>query len=197
MTYEKIFETTKKTIMKSDVSNIEGHLAVQVDIIGEGEGAFYIELKDKQLFVEPYEYYDHDCKFIISADDFIKMVNGKLDPVLAYTTGKLKVEGSVDKALEFKKIVDSVKKQEKKAKAATKTEKKTAAKKPAAKKATAEKKAEAKPAAEKKAPAKKTEAKPAAEKKAPAKKAEAKPAAEKKAPAKKAEAKPDTEKKAK
>ena len=190
MTYEKIFETTKKTIMKSDVSNIEGHLAVQVDIVGEGEGAFYIELKDKQLFVEPYEYYDHDCKFIISADDFIKMVNGKLDPVLAYTTGKLKVEGNVDKALEFKKIVDSVKKQEKKAKSATKTEKKPAAKKPAAKKA------EAKPAAEKKAPAKKTEVKPAEEKKAPAKKAEANPAEEKKAPAKKTEAKPAEEKKA-
>ena len=159
MTYEKIFETTKKTIMKSDVSNIEGHLAVQVDIVGEGEGAFYIELKEKQLFVEPYEYYDHDCKFIISADDFIKMVNGKLDPVLAYTTGKLKVEGSIDKALEFKKIVDSVKKQEKKASKAKATEKKPVAKKPAAKKTTAkaaEKKAEEKPVAEKKAPAKKT-----------------------------------------
>ena len=192
MTYEKIFETTKKTIMKSDVSNIEGHLAVQVDIVGEGEGAFYIELKEKQLFVEPYEYYDHDCKFIISADDFIKMVNGKLDPVLAYTTGKLKVEGSIDKALEFKKIVDSVKKQEKKASKAKATEKKPVAKKPAAKKTTAkaaEKKAEEKPVAEKKAPAKKTAAKPAAEKKTTAKaaekKAEEKPVAEKKAPAKK------------
>ena len=183
MTYEKIFETTKKTIMKSDVSNIEGHLAVQVDIIGEGEGAFYIELKDKQLFVEPYEYYDHDCKFIISGDDFIKMVNGKLDPVLAYTTGKLKVEGSVDKALEFKNIVDAVKKQEKKAskaKAAEEKAEKKAAKKPAAKKA------EAKPAAEKKETVKKTEAKPVAEKKETAKKAEAKPVAEKKAAAKKA-----------
>ncbi len=184
MTYEKIFETTKKTIMKSDVSNIEGHLAVQVDIIGEGEGAFYIELKDKQLFVEPYEYYDHDCKFIISGDDFIKMVNGKLDPVLAYTTGKLKVEGSVDKALEFKNIVDAIKKREKKASKA-KAEKKTATKKPAAEKKTVAKKAEAKPTAEKKTAAKKTEAKPAAEKKTAAKKAEAKPVAEKKAPAKK------------
>ncbi len=186
MTYEKIFETTKKTIMKSDVSNIEGHLAVQVDIIGEGEGAFYIELKDKQLFVEPYEYYDHDCKFIISGDDFIKMVNGKLDPVLVYTTGKLKIEGSVDKALEFKKIVDLVKKQEKKASktkvAAEKAEKKPAAKKPAAKKPAAKK-----PAAKKtttKAAEKKTEEKPAAEKKTATKKA----AAEKKPATKKATA---------
>lgn len=190
MTYEKIFETTKKTIMKSDVSNIEGHLAIQVDIVGEGEGAFYIELKDKQLFVEPYEYYDHDCKFIVSGDDFIKMVNGKLDPVLAYTTGKLKVEGSTDKALEFKNIVDAVKKQEKKASkaktAAAKAEKKPAAKKTAAKKPAAEKKAEEKPAEEKKAPAKKTAAKkPAAKKTVAEKKTEEKPAEEKKAPAKK------------
>ena len=77
MTYEEIFNTTKEIIMKSDVSKIGGHLAVQVDITGEGEGAFYIELKDGQLFVEPYEYYDRDCKFIISGENFIKL--GVLD----------------------------------------------------------------------------------------------------------------------
>ena len=143
MTYVEIFNKTKEIVMKSDVSNIEGHLAVQVDIVGEGEGAFYIELKDKQLFVEPYEYYDFDCKIVAGADDFLKIVNGKLDPVAAFFDGRLGIEGSVDKALEFKNIVDSVKKQ-------AKAEKKVAAKKPAAPK-TAAKKAPAK-----KAPAKKT-----------------------------------------
>ncbi|MBE6880297.1 MAG: SCP2 sterol-binding domain-containing protein [Ruminococcaceae bacterium] len=199
MTYEKIFETTKKTIMKSDVSNIEGHLAVQVDIVGEGEGAFYIELKDKQLFVEPYEYYDFDCKIVAGADDFLKIVNGKLDPVAALTDGTIRVEGDADKAAQFKSIIDAVKKTRKTTKStAAKTEKKPAAKKPAAKKTTAkaaEKKAEEKPVAEKKAPAKKTAAKPAAEKKTTAKVAEKK-AEEKKAPAKKTATK-TTEKKAK
>ncbi len=118
MTYEEIFNTTKEIIMKSDVSKIGGHLAVQVDITGEGEGAFYIELKDGQLFVEPYEYYDRDCKFIISGENFIKLVNGELDAVFAFTVGKLKIDGSIDKALEFKNIVDSIKKEEKKARKA-------------------------------------------------------------------------------
>lgn len=118
MTYEEIFNTTKEIIMKSDVSKIGGHLAVQVDITGEGEGAFYIELKDGQLFVEPYEYYDRDCKFIISGENFIKLVNGELDAVFAFTVGKLKIDGSIDKALEFKNIVDSIKKDEKKARKA-------------------------------------------------------------------------------
>ncbi len=108
MSYEEVFAKSKEIIMKSDVSGIGGHLAVQVDITGEGEGAFYIELKDGKLFVEPYEYYDRDCKFVISAKHFLKMAEGKLDPVLAFTAGKLKVEGSLEKALEFKNIVDSI-----------------------------------------------------------------------------------------
>lgn len=120
MTYEEIFTKSKELIMKSDVSKVDGHLAVQVDIEGEGEGAFYIELKDRELHVEPYEYYDNDCKFIISGENFLKMADGKLDPVAAFFDGRLKIDGSIDKALEFKNIVDSVKKQVKAEKKAAK-----------------------------------------------------------------------------
>ncbi len=120
MTYEEIFTKSKELIMKSDVSKVDGHLAVQIDIEGEGEGAFYIELKDRELHVEPYEYYDNDCKFIISGENFLKMADGKLDPVAAFFDGRLKIDGSIDKALEFKNIVDSVKKQVKVEKKAAK-----------------------------------------------------------------------------
>lgn len=109
MTYQEIFTKSKDIIMKNDVSDISGHLAVQIDIIGEGEGAFYIELKDHELHVEPYEYYDHDCKFIVSGKNFLKLADGSLNSVKAFTTGKLKVQGSIEKALEFQKIVESVK----------------------------------------------------------------------------------------
>ena len=110
MTYEEIFAKSKEIIMKSDVSDIDGHLAVEIDIAGEGEGTFYIELLDGKLYVEPYEYYDRDCKFIVTAEDFLKLADGSLNAVFAFTTGKLKVEGSLDKALEFQKIVEAVKK---------------------------------------------------------------------------------------
>lgn len=139
MTYEEIVASAREILLAKDVSAFDGHLAVQIDITGEGAGAFYVELKDKQLFVEPYEYYDRDCKLVASAENLLKITEGKLDAVLAFTTGKLKVEGDLDKALEFQKIV----KAPDKAKAAktAKTEKaEKAAPKASSKKNTSKKK---------------------------------------------------------
>lgn len=113
MTYEEIFAKSKELILANDTEGLEGHIAVQVNITGEGEGAFYIELKDGKVYVEPYEYYDRDCIFIISAKNFLKICEGKLDAVVAFTTGKLKVEGSIEKALEFSKIVKKFQKNSK------------------------------------------------------------------------------------
>lgn len=109
MTYEEIFTKSKELILANDASSIEGHLAVEVDITGEGSGAFYIELKDGNIYVEPYEYYDRDCKLIISGDDFLNICNGSLDSVKAFTNGKLKIEGDIDKALKMSEIFNAVK----------------------------------------------------------------------------------------
>ena len=105
MSYEEVFAKVKEIFMKADVSRVEEHLAFQFNITGEGEGAFYAEVKDGILRVEPYEYYDRDAIFICSADTLLKLAAGKLDPVFAFTTGKLKVEGSLEKALMLQKFV--------------------------------------------------------------------------------------------
>jgi len=114
MTYQEIFEKAKENILSYSIDERKGHLAVQVNIVGEGEGAFYIELKDNAVFVEPYEYYDRDCILKVSGEDFIAISDGSLDPVAAFTKGKLKIEGSIDKALEFSKIVNEAIKNKKK-----------------------------------------------------------------------------------
>ncbi|MDD6070743.1 MAG: SCP2 sterol-binding domain-containing protein [Clostridiales bacterium] len=146
MTYAEYFYEIKNKFMGTDVSDIHEHLAFQFDIEDpECGGIFYVEVKDGQLFVEPYEYYDRDAKFIASPDTFTKLAEGTMDPVAAFTMQKLKVEGNIDKALRLKEIIDLKKKQEKEAKKkavkATKTEAKAAAKttKTAAKKTTTKK----------------------------------------------------------
>ena len=88
MTYESIVAAVRKKLSKADVSSIPGTLAFQVDVEGKAEGIFYIEIKDGQLHVEPYDYHDRNARLIINGTNLMKLVNGKLDPVLAFTTGK-------------------------------------------------------------------------------------------------------------
>ena len=55
--------------------------------------------------MEPYEYNDRNCAISIKSGDFIKLIGGKLDPVAAFTIGKLKVDGDLGKALDFSKLL--------------------------------------------------------------------------------------------
>lgn len=92
--------------MGTDVSDIKEHLAYQFNITGEGSGIFYVEVKEGQLYIEPYEYFDRDAMFTASADVFAKILDGKMDPVAAFTLQKMKVEGNFDKALKLKTLID-------------------------------------------------------------------------------------------
>ena len=93
--------------MKADISDVQEHLAYQFNIVGEASGIFYVEAKEGKLYVEPYEYYDRDAMFTATADVFMKIAEGKLDPIAAFTMQKLKVEGNIDKALKLKSLIDS------------------------------------------------------------------------------------------
>ena len=184
MTYEEIVGYVKKKAAKADAKNF-GSVAVQIDITGEGEGAFYVAVADGKVDVQPYEYFDHNAKVIADGNDFIAFLDGKKGAEV------LTVAGDENAVAIVKSFAATEKAPVKKA-AKPAAEKKAPAKKAEPKKAEAkpaEKKEEVKKAEPVKAEVKKAEAKPAAEKKAPAKKTEpkkaaAKPAA-KKTPAKK------------
>ena len=97
MTYADMFSKVKGMLMDADVSDIQEHLAYQF-----------------KLYVEPYEYFDRDAMFTCSAETLFKIADGKADPILAVTLGKLKVEGNIDKALKLKDLINSKKKNSKK-----------------------------------------------------------------------------------
>ena len=104
MTFEEILATVREKSAEIDVAGTD-FLAVQVNLTGEGGGTFYIEIKNGKVSVEPYEYNDRSCAISMTSENFLKFMSGKLDPVFAFTTGKLKVEGDIGKALEFSKLI--------------------------------------------------------------------------------------------
>ena len=104
MTFEELLTKVRDLASKTDASGRD-FLAVQVNITGKEGGVFYVEVKDGRINVEPYEYNDINCAITINMTNFNKLIDGKLDPILAFTTGKLKVDGDAGKALEFSKLL--------------------------------------------------------------------------------------------
>ena len=106
MTYADLFAEIKGKFLEADISDVQEHLAFQFNIVGEGSGIFYVEAKEGKLYIEPYEYYDRDAMFTATGEVLIKIAEGKLDPVMAFTMQKLKVEGNIEKALKLKELID-------------------------------------------------------------------------------------------
>ncbi len=47
-----------------------------------------------------------DCAIGISEDNAVKLMNGQLNPMLAYSMGKLKIDGSVGVALKMASMLE-------------------------------------------------------------------------------------------
>ena len=105
MTYQEMFGRVEQLLAAADASGIGEHLAFQFNITGEGAGAFYLEVKDGAVSVQPYEYRDRDALFTCSAETLFKIAQGKTDPVAAVMLGKLRVEGNIEKALRLKQLL--------------------------------------------------------------------------------------------
>lgn len=91
MRYEEIVEMVRKATKKAAVSKTLEHIAFQFNVEGEGEGAFYLEIEDGRINVEPYEYYDRDMVIGVTADVLARMSAGELQPMAAYADGLLRV----------------------------------------------------------------------------------------------------------
>lgn len=107
MKYEELVKSLKEASEGADASSVKEHIAIQFNVTGEAEGAFYLEIADGKVNIEPYEYYDRDVLVTISEENLIEVFEGKLDFVDAFNEGKLKAEGNLGKALALKEVLEN------------------------------------------------------------------------------------------
>ncbi|SFP95253.1 SCP-2 sterol transfer family protein [Lachnospiraceae bacterium XBB1006] len=131
MTYRELVKELKNEYQKIDASAVEQHFAIQFNIEGEAEGAFYVEFEAGKIDVQPYEYYDRNVIFTTDYQTSLDMASGKTKLLDAYKNDKLGVWGDLDQAIA---VYESLKPMQKK------TTKKTTAKKTTTKKKTTAKK---------------------------------------------------------
>lgn len=105
MTYENIVEKLQDTYLNASVDKVDGTIAVQFNVRGEGEGALYIKVSDGKVDVQPYEYYDRNAVVTIDSSVLIDIVSGKTDIESAYNDNRFRVDGDLGAVLLLKNIV--------------------------------------------------------------------------------------------
>ncbi|MEG0614985.1 MAG: SCP2 sterol-binding domain-containing protein [Oscillospiraceae bacterium] len=103
-TFSEAFTKVAAKYRKADVSKIDETIAAEIDVFGSKDGTFYIEIKDGNISIEPYDYVDKDINARISFEDFVRISEGKLDVVAGVINGSISVDGNFNKALLLKKI---------------------------------------------------------------------------------------------
>ena len=84
MTYEEIFERAKERLLKLKVNDIDELIAIQVNIIGEGHGSFYIKIHKGKIEVEPYNYWDNDISVNVFGKELLYALENKAADKLGF-----------------------------------------------------------------------------------------------------------------
>lgn len=77
----------------------------QFDLSGEEEGTYQIKFESGQVeYVEGVSF-EPRCTLIMSDKNFLKLVDGNLNPTVAYMSGKLKIKGEIGQALKLQSVL--------------------------------------------------------------------------------------------
>ncbi len=100
---EEIFENVETGF---NPEKAEGVNAVfQFNVTGEGGGQYWARIQNQQIEVERGEHASPDMIMTASAEDFLAVFNGELNPMMAFMQGKIKVKGEMALALKLQTIL--------------------------------------------------------------------------------------------
>jgi len=92
----EIFELMPSAFKPEAAAGLD--VVFQYNISGDAGGDWYIIVKDQTCEVKAGLADSPTTTLQISDEDFIRMLTKELDPMAAFTTGKLKIQGDMRKA---------------------------------------------------------------------------------------------------
>ena len=76
----------------------------QYDITGEGGGKWHADIADGACAVSEGEAGSPNITITVASNDWLDIINGKLDGQMAFMSGKLKVKGDMSLAMKLKTL---------------------------------------------------------------------------------------------
>ena len=95
------------------VTDIESAFASRLDKFSELGSKLKFDFGDDRLFVDgtqtpatmSHDDEEADCTIVISPDNLEKIMQGQMDPTMAFMTGKLKVKGNTSIAMKLSSVL--------------------------------------------------------------------------------------------
>jgi putative sterol carrier protein len=81
------------------------NLSVAFDLSGEGGGQYYAKIADGNFDSGQGAVDNPDATLSMDADEFAAMSKGDLNPMMAFMSGKIKVDGDLNAVMKFQQLV--------------------------------------------------------------------------------------------
>ncbi len=102
LTIRSVFEKLPGAFQQDKASGVD--VTFQFRITGPEEGQWYVTIKEGRCTVEQGSHPAPTTTIKMGSEDFLHMIQGKLNALQAYTTGKLNIEGDLLKAQLIEKL---------------------------------------------------------------------------------------------
>jgi len=89
----------------ADARNIFEHIAIQINVSGEGAGILYMEVADRAVTVEPYDYKDRDGEVFIEGSFVVSFLESGMSFDEAREKNLIRYEGNIKKLKTLKNLV--------------------------------------------------------------------------------------------
>lgn len=76
----------------------------QFDLSGDGGGKWQVAIKDQTIEVKEGQHASPNITISMTAQDYLDMVNGKLNGQVAFMSGKLRISGDMGLALRMQSL---------------------------------------------------------------------------------------------
>ena len=102
LTVRGVFERMADAFQAGKAEGVD--VVFQYKISGSGGGNWYVVIKDGKCEVKEGEHISPTTTILMEEGDFLDLIGGKLNTMVAYTSGRLKIKGNLMRSQLIEKL---------------------------------------------------------------------------------------------